>query len=201
MKISAIKRVITRGREIVIYEDDEGQWIGTKDACYKVDGVMIDEKSIGGLLDISEGKLTEMTVHTELMCVSALRPVEDFPNLGIRQMMPVVWDKTYIPIRVEDELYLLDAEKLKAAKVGRDEPYLMMRRNAQGDPLVLVGDGMRVNGIIRPENMQAVEVVLDMARELMHLRIGPVYKDGKAQITVSEVMEDAEDEEMDADGV
>lgn len=197
MKISAIKKVLTRAKQVVIYADGEAQWVGTEEACYKVDGACvkvegtaIGVESVSGLFDISGEKLAAMNVYGVEMEKGGLMPDANCMPEEVEELMPVWCGRIYKPICVSGQLFVLDGEKLKAAQCGRDDLYLVMRRSAKGDPLILAGDGLRITGIIRPESMSTAEMVMDQARRLMRMTIGAVYRDGKSQISVSEVMED-----------
>lgn len=79
MRMSAIKSICQKGKEFILYEDDDCQWIGTKDCCFRVDDTIeLTENAIPDIFDLSDKKLEKIMITKASLHESDLCP-EDTP--------------------------------------------------------------------------------------------------------------------------
>ena len=153
MKISAIKKLILEKKRVTILTGQRGQqWIGGDNWMIRVDdGITIGPDSIKGLFDLDVEQMEKITIEEA--------PMEGHPmypelKAAIEQMAtgPLVIGN-YGGVEMlgfQGDVYLLEDKYIRAA-VGRDDyrDYLLAR-NVDGEPLIVIRDGLVFAGIARP---------------------------------------------------
>ena len=146
MKLSAIKRCCVEENEFYIYRDINGeQWIGTHTAAWPVEGDLeLTEGSIAAIFDLAPKKAAQMDILA-LPLGSGSR---------LYAAPATEWDA--------QELGIVDMAKVKAARCAEDYQCMKIGINTDGEPLVLVKDGMLTTAVILPESEEVVDAIRAM---------------------------------------
>ena len=161
MKINKIKAMCKDEEQAIIYNDFGRQYLGTARAAYPVDNIEIQKTSIPTLFDwpsaIHDMDVTEMAMEGSMMMpeggivgIPFREGGKLFPEMEING-----W--TAMSDSTTREILFVPEELIRAAE--KTEGYQMFHRaeNANGEPLVIISDGMIVTGIVRPIMQRAAE--------------------------------------------
>lgn len=169
MKIQAIRALVKAAQWCVLYTSQKGgQWIGTRDAMFRVDnGLCLAHDKVPGLLVLDEQEQKKITFFKERLEDAEIYPV---PRVDLNQMtdmgFEILCGKQLLPLRCVAKTYLVDLKMVRAAVDDEDYRYFYLVRNRWGAPLIAVYDGMIQQGVIKPEPMKAVETVMKLLREI-----------------------------------
>lgn len=165
MKLGAIKRCCVKEKEFYIYRDINGeQWIGTHTAAWPVEGDLeLTEGSIAAIFDLKTKKAAKMDIL-------ALRLEEDSrlyadpatewdaQELGIVEYL----GERCLLLTCRGRMLAVDMAKVKAARCAEDYQCMKIGINTDGEPLVLVKDGMLTTAVILPESKEVVDAIRAM---------------------------------------
>ena len=178
MKLSAIKRVCMDAKQFCIYDEEDGtQWIGTQNAAYPVGGELFSEANIAEIFDLTEKQSSKVEVRREMWETSYMRPVAKAVGIDRARMtpgLPVCYvGEMMQPLAYRGELYLVLVRDIKAAASnGREYLDYYMDEDAQGEPLVIISDGMLDAGVVRPLPVGMAEGVINWLRPYGELAPG-----------------------------
>lgn len=165
MKLSAIKRCCVEEKEFYIYESDcDEQWIGTHTAAWPVEGdLKLTEGSIAAIFDLKPKKAAQMDIlalpFNRGSCLYAAPETEwDAQELGIVEYL----GERCLLLTCRGRMLAVDMAKVKAARCAEDYQCMKIGINTDGEPLVLVKDGMLTTAVILPESEEVVDAIRAM---------------------------------------
>lgn len=165
MKLGAIKRCCIDAKEFYIYQDDGGeQWIGTHTAAWLVEGdLKLTEGSIAAIFDLAPKKAARMDIVTLLFdrgsrLYAAPMTEWDAQELGIVEYL----GERCLLLTCRGRMLAVDMAKVKAARSAEDYQGMKVSINTDGEPLVLVKDGMLTTAVILPESEDTVNAIRAM---------------------------------------
>lgn len=165
MKLSAIKRCCVEEKEFYIYESDcDEQWIGTHTAAWPVEGdLKLTEGSIAAIFDLKPKKAAQMDIlalpFNRGSCLYAAPETEwDAQELGIVEYL----GERCLLLTCRGRMLAVDMAKVKAARCAEDYQCMKIGINTDGEPLVLVKDGMLTTAVILPESEEVVDAIRTM---------------------------------------
>ena len=153
MKISAIKKLILEKKRVTILTGQRGQqWIGGDNWMIRVDdGITIGPDSIKGLFDLDVEQMEKIAIEEA--------PMEGHPmypelKAAIEQMAtgPLLIGN-YGGVEMlgfQGDVYLLEDKYIRAAVSRDDYRDYLLARNVDGEPLIVIRDGLVFAGIARP---------------------------------------------------
>ena len=165
MKLGAIKRCCIEEKEFYIYESDSGeQWIGTHTAAWPVEGdLKLTEGSIAAIFDLAPKKAAQMDIlalplgsGSRLYVAPAVE--WDAQELGIVEYL----GERCLLLTCRGQMLAVDMAKVKAARCAEDYQCMKIGINTDGEPLVLVKDGMLTTAVILPESKEVVDAIRAM---------------------------------------
>lgn len=169
MKLSAIKRCCIAEKEFYIYQGDSGgQWIGTHTAAWPVESdLQLTEGSIASIFDLEPRKAERMDILALPFAYGArlyTNPTMEWDayELGIVEC----FGERYLLLACRGQMLVVDMEKVKAARSAEDYQEIKVGVNADGEPLVLVKDGMLTTAVIMPEGEKTVNAIRTMVRRM-----------------------------------
>lgn len=165
MKLGAIKRCCIDAKEFYIYQDDGGeQWIGTHTAAWPVEGdLKLTEGSIAAIFDLAPKKAARMDIVTlpfdqGSRLYAAPMTEWDAQELGIVEYL----GERCLLLTCRGRMLAVDMAKVKAARSAEDYQGMKVSINTDGEPLVLVKDGMLTTAVILPESEDTVNAIRTM---------------------------------------
>ena len=165
MKLGAIKRCCIEEKEFYIYRNDEGeQWIGTHTAAWPVEGdLQITEGSIAAIFDLTAKKAAQMDILALPLGQGSRLYADpatewDTYELGIVECL----GERYLLLACRGQMLVVDMAKVKAARSAEEYQGMKVSVNADGEPLVLVKDGMLTTAVIMTEGESTVNAIRAM---------------------------------------
>ena len=165
MKLGAIKRCCIEEKEFYIYRDIGGeQWIGTHTAAWPVEGDLeLTQGSIAAIFDLTAKKAAQMDIlalqlEQDSRLYADPATEWDAQELGIVEYL----GERCLLLTCCGRLLVVDMAKIKAARCAEEYQGMKVSVNADGEPLVLVKDGMLTTAVILPESKKAVDTIRAM---------------------------------------
>lgn len=152
MKITRIKALCKGERHCMIYERGKRQYIGTLNAAYPSGNIAIEKESIRTLFDWPD-VAKELRIEVVEFKNSRLCPVHDWMNDLIQlQAGPVLTyiDETIVPLMYEHGILYVKEAYINAAEKTEGYTLYYLAENADGELLVIMGDGLISTAIIKP---------------------------------------------------
>ena len=211
MKVTRIKNLCKAGRHCIIYQQGGRTLIGTRDAAYPSEELKITPKGIKTLFDWPEVE-ADITIEVRKMSESRMMPMSEYKSQLI-ELKPG-WEitcagDTVVPLMHEMGMYFVNKAYIDAAEKTEGYTSYHLSENIDGEPLIIVGDGLMTTAIIKPETRRTASGIRDYLERMTRLiafgwpdvdkpeAVGEL----SGQITVDEMLEGNNDErENDADG-
>lgn len=161
MKVTRIKALCKDEGQAIIYNDFGRQYLGTAQAAYPVDNIEIQKTSIPTLFDwpkaLHDMDVTEMAMEGSMMMPEG--GIVDIPFREEGKLFPEMeiggW--TAMSDSTTREILFVQEELIRAAEKTEGYQMFHRRENANGEPLVIISDGMIVTGIVRPAKQKTAE--------------------------------------------
>lgn len=173
MKVTRIKALCKDEGQAIIYNDFGRQYLGTAQAAYPAENIKIQKTSIPTLFDWPTA-LGDMNVDVMELEGSMMMPEGGIVGIPFREegkLFPEmeIGDFVLMSDRETREILFVQEELIRAAE--KTEGYQMFHRgeNANGEPLVIISDGMIVTGIVRPVKQKTAERIAATMRCLGEL--------------------------------
>lgn len=174
MKIAKIKKVCQEERMCIIYNSASGkQWIGTQTAMYPTDGLLLERQTIPTLFDMPDAK-NRMEIGEMEMEMCPLMPIDgeaeiqldEWPELQMGMPIFAWGEKIYTLLDHQGRIFFVRENKVKPAIKGNEYMKFRLAVDAWGQPLVVIGDGMMVNGIVKPNNITEAQAMTEMLQKM-----------------------------------
>lgn len=193
MKIGAIRALIKSAGVCLITTSARGtQWIGTEEALFLVEqGLNLTESSVCGLLDFSEQEQKKIRFIEESMEDCDLWPRQDIPQNAMTQdMITIKIGEEIVPLEFDGRIYFIEARKIKCAVGTAEYREYDLGYNENGEPLILIFDGMVQAGIVKPLNVMQNAAVLRVLGRIAEKRPGgaeaaPEKEEAAEQLSLS----------------
>ena len=212
MKVTRIKNLCKAERHCVIYQQGGRTLIGTRNAAYMSEELVITPKGIKTLFDWPEVE-TDIAVEVRKMSESRMLPMNTYKS----QLVELVpgWEitcsgDTVVPLMHKMGLYFVNKAYIDAAEKTERYTSYHLSENVDGEPLILIGDGLMTTAIIKPRNRREAINIRDYLGRMANMTAfgwpdedKPVEIGGelRGQISVDEMLEENGNEnEHDADG-
>lgn len=157
MKIAAIKKLCIEAHMCMIYNTEgDRQWIGTDEAIYPADGLGLNKQNITVIFDMPDAE-EKMEIGAGAIQMCELMPRENETEITL-----ATWEELHAGIPME---YMGDAvfplmhrngimfvrkDYVKPAIRKNDYLAFKLARNGFEHPLIVIGNGLDVSGIVRP---------------------------------------------------
>ena len=175
MKIQAIRKLIMEQKECRILTGQQGQqWIGTKDAIFRVDdGLRIAADSIKGLFDLDQAQTEKLRITEEGLESADIWPVMRRTMNTLEEHILELNNMGGLAILGHGgAVYLAEKRKIKAAVDSADYREYLLAWDKQDNPLIVIRDGMIFAGVMRPLPRTVCKATLDHMRVIGGLEPG-----------------------------
>ena len=207
MKFTQIKKICKEENECVIYEEGPMQWIGTKSAAYPVEDVRVTREAVKTLFDwpdveadISVGEMPLFAAG--MMPDSVLRAdvvVQQWQKLEQGISVYSAGERLWSFIHAGAVMFLKE-DKIKPAIRKGEYQAFTLTYNRQGQPLIVISNGLMVTGIVRPEGQRTAEAIMETMQKMSRMIPTGTPMDTKeqeedidGQIAMDEMLEEHED--------
>lgn len=174
MRITHIKKLCVEAHMCMIYEaNEQRQWIGTQEAIYPVDEIQLSKGSIKTLFDMPDAD-GRMEIEVDEIWKSELVPCDNEVELELEG-----WKELHCMNAVHyggEKIFPLAADDLTIAFVQEDyikpairkNDYLTFKMawNRFGHPLVVIGNGAIITGIVRPIPKKGAQEIVDLMAQM-----------------------------------
>lgn len=155
MKIKALAGVVTKAKQLVLYDDADGQWAGDGMAAYLLPTVLgkLSTSALIAVLDIPTDKAADMLIRSIPMpeAYDTDDDGDDECDCDFDESCRVIYNgRDMIPLRVAGgKVYLIQSKYLKPI-TDAEGLRLTLRRTEGGQPYIAAKDGMFITAIIMP---------------------------------------------------
>ena len=152
MKVTRIKNLCKAEKHCIIYHQGGRHLIGTRNAAYPAEDLVISHKSIKTLFDWPDVE-ADIAIEVRKMQESRLKPESEYKNQLV-ELKPG-WEiscagDTIVPLMHENGLYFVNKAYIDAAEKIEGYTHYYLSENAMGEPLVVISDGMITTAIVKP---------------------------------------------------
>lgn len=204
MKVTRIKNLCKAERHCIIYQQGGRTLIGTRNVAYPSEELKITPKALRTIFDWpSVGE--DIGIEERKMSESRLMPMSEYKSQLI-ELKPG-WEITcagdkVVPLMHEMGLYFVRKEYIDAAEKTEGYTSYHLSENIDGEPLVIVGDGLMTTAIIKPINRREAGNIRDYLGRMSNMMAFGWPDEEKpeavgeisGQITVDEMLEVSGDE-------
>ena len=155
MKIKALAGLCSKVKQIVLYDDTDGQWAGDGMSAYLLPPVLgkLSTSALTAVLDIPTDKAADMRIR-EIPMPEAYDTEDDGDDecdCDFDESCRVIYNgRDMIPLRVAGgKVYLIQSKYLKPI-TDAEGLRLTLRRTEGGQPYIAAKDGMFITAIIMP---------------------------------------------------
>ena len=212
MKVTRIKNLCKAEKHCIIYKQGGRTLIGTRDVAYPSEELEITKKSIKTLFDWPTVEV-DITIEERKMNESRLLPLETYKAhlIELKQGWEITRaGDTVVPLMHAMGLYFVRKEYIDAAEKTEGYTSYHLSENVDGEPLIIVGDGLVTTAIIKPLSRREASNIRDYLGRMSNMLVfgwpdadKPEEIDGelRGQISVDEMLEENGDgNENDAHG-
>lgn len=204
MKVTRIKNLCKAERHCIIYQQGGRTLIGTRNAAYPSEELTITPKALRTLFDWTSVE-EDITIEARKMQESRLLPMSEYKSQLI-ELKPG-WEitcmgDTVVPLMHAMGLYFVRKEYIDAAEKTEGYTSYHLSENIDGEPLIIVGDGLMTTAIIKPINRREAGNIRDYMGRMSNMMVfgwpdeekPEVVGEISGQITVDEMLEENSDE-------
>lgn len=171
MKVTRIKSLCKAEHCCIIYKQGGRTLLGTRNAAYAAEDVVISHKSIKTLFDWPDVE-AEITIEVRKMSESRLKPVSEYKSQLIE--LRAGWEitcagDTVVPLLHESGMYFVKKANIDAAEKTEGYTSYHLSENIDGEPLIIVGDGLVTTAIIKPANRRTANGIQDYLQRMTQL--------------------------------
>lgn len=173
MKLQAIRKAcMDRDTFYILDRPDGRQWISNGAAAWPVEGIEIEEGSVGALFDIPEKKqgLVSITRREYADGRFQAEPMEDY-EMELKDLGDILYrGNVYKALKNDEGVMLIDIRWLKPVQAGNG--YRYCERYAQGrEPLVAVYGDLLAGALIMPMTGKNARKILEDAWNILREKI------------------------------
>ena len=203
MKVTKIKNLCKAEKNCLIYKQGGRTLIGTRNVAYLSEGLEITKKSIKTLFDWPTVEV-DIDIEERKMNESRMLPMEMY-KAHLIELKPG-WEitggnATVVPLMHAMGLCFVRKEYVDAAEKTEGYTSYHLGENIDGEPLIIVGDGLVTTAIIKPETRRAAGNIRDYLSRMSSMMVfgwPDEHKPGaedklKGQIDMDEMLEEAKD--------
>lgn len=182
--------------------------LGTRNAAYPAEELAITSKSIKTLFDWPDVE-EDITIEVRKMSESRMMPMSEYKSQLI-ELKPG-WEitcagDTVVPLLHEHGMYFVNKTYIEAAEKTEGYTSYHLSENIDGEPLIIVGDGLMTTAIIKPANKRTANGIRDYLERMTRLIAFGWPDEDKpeavgelsGQIAMDEMLEGNSDERKDA---
>lgn len=152
MKITKIKALCKTEKHCLIYKQGGRTLLGTRNAAYPAEELAISRNSIKTLFDWPNVE-EDITIEVRKMQESRLLPVIEYKS-QLTELKPG-WEitcagDTVVPLMHERGMYFVNKAYVEASEKTEGYTRYHLSENIDGEPLIIMGDGLITTAIIRP---------------------------------------------------
>lgn len=204
MKFTRIKALCKAEHCCIIYKQGGRTLLGTRNAAYPAEDLVISHKSIRTLFDWPDVE-ADITIEVRKMQESRLKPESEYKNQLV-ELKPG-WEitcagDTAVPLMHENGLYFVNKAYIDAAEKTEGYTSYHLSENIDGEPLIIVGDGLMTTAIIKPMSKGTARNIRDYLERMAGFYVfgwpdeeKPVEVPGQmaGQVNMNEMLEENED--------
>lgn len=173
MKVTRIKSLCKAEKHCIIYHQGGRRLIGTRNAAYLAEDLAISHKSIKTLFDWPDVE-ADIIIEVRKMQESKLKPESEYKNQLV-ELKPG-WEirsagDTAVPLMHENGLYFVNKAYIDAAEKTEGYTSYHLSENIDGEPLIIVGDGLMTTAIIKPVCKRMASNIRDYLERLTRLSV------------------------------
>ena len=204
MKVTRIKNLCKAEKNCMIYKQGGRTLLGTKNAAYPAEELEITAKNIKTLFDWPSVE-EDIVIEVRQMNESRMMPQSEYKNLLI-ELKPG-WEitcagDTVVPLMHEMGLYFVNKAYIDAAEKTEGYTSYHLSENIDGEPLIIVGDGLMTTAIIKPVTRRTANNIRNYLERMGNMVAFGWPDEDKpeaaeeisGQITVDEMLEEHSDE-------
>ena len=147
MKLKTVLQLLKAKRRIILYESDDGQWIGDGSAAFPLHGLPhMKQENLRSLLDVTEKQFAQMDVSSERM------PFSTEDNVIGETMLThcgMVMHYELIPLTSGAKVYYVQSGYIKPFG-GIDDISYDVRKLENGSEYIAVKEGFLLRAVIAP---------------------------------------------------
>lgn len=150
MKLKTVLQLLKAKRRIILYESDDGQWIGDGSAAFPLHGLPhMKQENLRSLLDITEKQFAQMDVSSERMPFSTEDNV--IGEIMLTHCGMVIHYRGYelIPLTSGAKIYYVQSGYIKPFG-GIDDISYDVRKLENGSEYIAVKEGFLLRAVIAP---------------------------------------------------
>lgn len=150
MKLKTVLQLLKAKRRIILYESDDGQWIGDGSAAFPLHGLPhMKQENLRSLLDVTEKQFAQMDVSSERMPFSTEDNVIGETMLTHCGMVMHYRGYELIPLTSGAKVYYVQSGYIKPFG-GIDDISYDVRKLENGSEYIAVKEGFLLRAVIAP---------------------------------------------------
>lgn len=200
MKVTRIKNLCKAESHCIIYQQGGRTLIGTRNTAYPSEELKITPKALKTLFDwpTVEG---DISIEVRKMQESRLLPMSEYKSQLV-ELHPG-WEVSFagdavVPLMHEMGLYFVNKAYIDAAEKTEGYTSYHLSENIDGEPLIIVGNGLMTTAIIKPMSRREATGIRDYLERMTRMPAFGWPDEDKpeavgeisGQITVDEMLEE-----------
>lgn len=150
MKLKTVLQLLKAKRRIILYESDDGQWIGDGSAAFPLHGLpSMKPENLRSLLDVTEKQFAQINVSSENAPFSTEDNVIDEMILKHLGMTINYMGHELIPLISETKIYYIQSGYIKPFG-GVDDISYDVRKLENGSECIAIKEGFLLRAVIAP---------------------------------------------------
>lgn len=172
MKFTKIKALCKAEKHCLIYKQGGGRTlIGTRNVAYPAEELEISRRSIKTLFDWPDVE-ESVAIEVRKMQESRMHPVSEYKS-QLPELKPG-WEitcagDTAVPLMHEHGMYFVNKAYIEAAEKTEGYTSYHVSQNDDGEPLIIMGDGLITTAIIKPINRRMANNIRDYLERMTRM--------------------------------
>ena len=178
--------------------------IGTRNAAYPAEDLVISHKSVKTLFDWPDVEY-DITIEVRKMQESRLHPVSEYKSQleGLKPGWEITCaGDTVVPLMNERGMFFVNKAYIEAAEKTEGYTSYHASENSDGEPLIIVGDGLITTAIIKPVSRRTANNIRDYLERMTRMVVFGWPDEDKpeatgelsGQINMDEMLEEENDD-------
>ena len=204
MKITKIKALCKAEKHCMIYKQGGRTLLGTRNAAYPAEDLEISRRNIKTLFDWPDVE-GDINIEVRKMQESRLHPVSEYKS-QLEELKPG-WEitcagDTVVPLMHERGMFFVNKAYIEAAEKTEGYTRYHASENSDGEPLIIVGDGLITTAIIKPRDQRTANNIRDYLERMTRMIVFGWPDEDKpeasgelsGQINMDEMLEEENDD-------